>query len=138
MLNLAIALGGDFGRGSALAQVLADRLAVIGLVGQHHARIAVALLHQRLVHLAVVCLTLAQCYPDRQSGRVAAEVDLRGEAATRAAQGLVLDPPFCPAAQRCARTIVLSIICKASSSLQLSAKVSSMRSQMPELHQRRN
>ena len=48
---------------------------------------------------------------DRLAVEVAFEVDLRGEAAARAAERLVFLPPFAPAAETCARTTVESNIC---------------------------
>src|SRR3984957_4126570 len=47
-------------------------------------------------------------------------------------------PPFSPAAQRCARIVVLSIICNASSSPPLSASPCNRTSHTPDSHQRRN
>src|SRR6516162_1051033 len=138
VVHRAVALGGDFRRRAAIAQVLADRIAVIALVGEHGAGITVALLHQLVIGGDIMCLALAQHRADGKPRGVAAEVDLGGEAAARAAERLVLNPPFSPAAQRCARTVVLSIICNASASPPLSANASNTRSHTPERHQRRN
>ena len=83
-------------------------------------------------------LALAQQRDDCKPLGIAAEVYLGGEATARAAERLILNPPFSPAAQRCARTVVLSIICNASASPPLSANACSTKSQTPERHQRRN
>ena len=82
--------------------------------------------------------TCAQYNTDGKTYGVAAEMDFGGEAATRTAEGLELNPPFSPAAQRCARIVVLSIICNASSSPPLSASPCNRASQTPDSHQRRN
>src|ERR1700722_894994 len=47
-------------------------------------------------------------------------------------------PPFSPAAQRCVRIVVLSIICNASSSPPPSASPCNRTSHTPDWHQRRN
>jgi hypothetical protein len=83
-------------------------------------------------------LASAQHDGDGKAYRVAAEMDFGGEATTRAAKCLRLVPPFSPAAQRCARLVVLSIICRASNSPPPSARACRMTSHTPERHQRRN
>ena len=82
-------------------------------------------------------LALAQHHSDGQPYSVATEVDLGAEPAPRTAEGVTLNPPFSPAAQRCARTMVLSIICSMSRSPPLSASACRMTSHTPERHQRR-
>ena len=85
-----------------------------------------------------MCLALAERGTDRQADDVAAEMDFAAETAARATKRLVLTPPFSPAAQRCARTVVLSIICSMSNSPPLSASACKTMSHTPERHQRRN
>ena len=65
-------------------------------------------------------------------------MDLGGEAAAGAAKRLEVNPPFSPAAQRCARIVVLSSICKAPNSSPPSANPCNMTSHTPDWHQRRN
>jgi hypothetical protein len=48
---------------------------------------------------------------ERQAFEVALQVDLGAEATTRATERLALLPPFAPAAETCARMMVLSNIC---------------------------
>jgi hypothetical protein len=75
---------------------------------------------------------------DRQALTVCAKVDFGRKATTRAAKILVLRPPFAPAAQWCARMMVLSIICKASAPPPPSASACNSTSQIPLSVQRRN
>ena len=58
VVHRAVALGGDFRRRAAIAQVLADRIAVIALVGEHGAGITVALLHQLVIGGDIMCLAV--------------------------------------------------------------------------------
>lgn len=75
---------------------------------------------------------------DGQAVRVAADVELAREATSRAAKTLAMLPPLPPAAQWCARMLVLSIIRRRSASPPPSAKASSITSHNPDAVQRRN
>jgi hypothetical protein len=75
---------------------------------------------------------------DGQTLGVGASVDLGGQAAARAAERVGLGPPFPPAAQWCARTMVESIICRAVSDTSLPASASRITSHTPLSAQRRN
>ena len=83
-------------------------------------------------------LTWGQYRPDGQTDRIAAEMDFGAEPAAGTAESLGLGPPFSPPAQRCARMMVLSIICSMSRSPPLSASACKMTSHTPERHQRGN
>ena len=85
-----------------------------------------------------MCLARGQHRPNGQTDRIATEVDFGAEPAARTAESLGLGPPFSPAAQRCARMMVLSIICSMSRSPPLSASACKITSHTPERHQRRN
>lgn len=121
---------------AAVAQILAN--GVVAVVREHQAGAAVPLIHQVVVAGGVARLPATQIETDREPAQVAAEVDLDREAAARAAKCLILTLPSWPAAQRCARTVVLSIVCSRSASPPLSARVCSSTSQTPERHQWRN
>jgi len=138
MLDLAVGLGRDQRLAAALFDVVADGIAVEAAVAEHLLGIVVNLLHQGRVGGHVVRLTGGDHDGDGQAFGVAAGVDLSGEAAARAAEGVPLNPPFPPAAQWCARMMVASNICRAVSDTSLPANASSMRSQMPLSAQRRN
>lgn len=75
---------------------------------------------------------------DGQTVRVAADVELGREATSRAPQTRSMIPPLPPAAQWCARMLVLSIICRRSAPPPPSAKASSITSHSPDAVQRRN
>ncbi len=101
VLHLAVALGGDLRRRTAIAQVLTDRVAVIALIGEHRTRIAVALVHQRVIGCAVMRLAFAQHHPDGQAHRIAAEVNFGAEPAAGTAESLGLGiPQLCAASPR--------------------------------------
>ena len=137
VLDAPVAFGGDLRLAGAVADILADRIAVVAAVGEQDARVAVTLIHQLGIGRAVVRFARRQGQADRQAMGVGAEVDFGREATARAPKTLAMSPPFAPAAQWCARTMVLSIMCKASVSPPLSARACSTTSHKPEVVQRR-
>src|SRR5260221_7687885 len=76
-----------------------------------------------------VALTAGEDETHRQAQAAHRHVDLAGQAATRAANGLILSPPFAPAACWCARTMVESMIRYSKSGS--SARAAKMRCQTP-------
>ena len=87
------------------------RFAVIAFVGDDSARRDIRPDgHQRLELGGVGFLATRQIEGNREL-EIGFQVYLRRKAATRAAQRLVFLPPFAPAAETWARTIVLSNIC---------------------------
>ena len=78
----------------------AIRVAVIYLVGHRDARANVRADVERCLELgAVAGLAPGQVEVERMPVEIGLEVDFRREAATRAAEGLLLLPPFAPAAE---------------------------------------
>jgi len=71
--------------------------------------------HQLAEGGLLVALARGQHERHRPAPPVAADVQLAAEAAARAAQRLTEPPPFAPAAQRCARTLVPSTMCTSQS-----------------------
>lgn len=138
MLDAAVSLGRDIGDCPAVACVLPDGVAVISPISEQDAGITVALFHQVGISCAVVSLAGAQDDADGQPLGAGAEMALGREATSRTAKSLALSPPLKPAAQWCARTMVLSIICKASAGPPPSARASSITSQIRLTVQRRN
>ena len=67
-------------------------------------------IEQDLKLRAVARLTFREMESQRPSIEISLEVDLGREAPARAAQRLILLPPFAPAAETCARTMVESSI----------------------------
>ena len=75
-------------------------VAVISLVGHRDARADVWADVERCLELrAVARLTWGQVEVERMAVEIGLEVDFGREAATRAAEGLILLPPFAPAAE---------------------------------------
>ena len=58
---------------------MADRIAVVSLVRQHSAGIAIALLHQPVVSRHVVGFTLAESDANREAYGVATQMDFSAE-----------------------------------------------------------
>src|SRR6185437_13544928 len=137
VLHTAVLFGWDFGGSTPRADIVADRVAVVAAIGEQHVRVDVMLGHQIEIGGAVVGLPGRQKETDRKTLSVGPKVDLGREAAARTAKSLVLSPPFAPAAQWCARTMVLSIICSASPPPP-SARAASIRSHSSLVVQRRN
>ena len=96
ILYLAVALGRDLGCRAAVPQVMADGIAVVALVRQHGARIAVAFLHQPVVSRHVMGFALAEYDPDGETCGVATHVDLGAEPTARTAECLSLLLRVCP------------------------------------------
>jgi hypothetical protein len=94
VLHLAVALGRDLRRRATILQVVADRVAVITLVRQHRARVAVALLHQLIVGRHIMGFTCCQYDTDGKACGIAAEMEFGGEPAARTAKCLKLNPAF--------------------------------------------
>jgi site-specific DNA recombinase len=67
--------------------------------------------HQLAAGGLLVALARGHHERHRSAAAIAADVQLAAEAAARAAQRLAEPPPFPPAAQRCARTLVPSTMC---------------------------
>ena len=93
-LNLSVSLGGDDVCDASVAQVLADEVGVVSLVGKQNARRGSWLAHNRAVAFHIRGLTAAQRDRDREAQSVAAEMDLGREATARAPKTLVPAPFF--------------------------------------------
>jgi hypothetical protein len=111
VLDQAVSFCRDFWLATASAHVVADRVAVIAAIAEQNVGIAVSLRHEVGIGGTVMRLAGRQDDADRQALTVCAKVDFGRKATMRAAKILVLRPPFAPAAQWCARMMVLSIIC---------------------------
>jgi len=84
-------------------------LAVISLVRDRDSRAYVgADIKRRLELCAVADLAARQMEVERIAVEIGLEVDFGRETAARAAERLILLPPFAPAAETCARAVVLS------------------------------
>ena len=96
--------------GSALVQVLAQLGAIVGFVAEHPFR-RLHSANEALSDRAIVCLTSGQQDGNKAPFNICKCVNLRVAPSARAANSLLLLPPFPPAAERCAFTCVESIIC---------------------------
>jgi hypothetical protein len=114
VLDQSIALGWDFRPAITGSNVVADRIAIIAAIAEQNIRIAVALSHQVAIGSAVVSFAGRQNDADGKALAVGTKMDFGRKATARAAKTLVLSPPLAPAAQWCARMMVLSIICNVS------------------------
>lgn len=136
VLDTAVTFGGDLGRAAAGSNFVADRIAVVALVGQHDVRIGIVLGHQIAEGGAVMGFTRREDQGERKTLSVGPSMDFGRKATARAAKSLVLSPPLAPAAQWCARIEVLSTIWIASLPPP-SARASNIRSHKPLVVQRR-
>jgi hypothetical protein len=110
-LSGSVAAVRNDGADAAPACPLAVCLAVIALVGDHRpGRDVRADIEQGLEIAAVAGLTAGQVKGQGQPVQIALQVDLGGKSAARTAERLALVPPFAPAAETWARTIVESTI----------------------------
>jgi hypothetical protein len=96
--------------GSALVQVFAQRGAVVGFIAEHPFR-RLHSANEALSGRAIVCFTSGQQDGDKAPFNICECVNLRVAPSARAANSLLLLPPFPPAAERWAFTCVESIIC---------------------------
>lgn len=103
---------GNDGGDATLACRCAVGLAGIALVGDGGARLDVrAEAEQDREVRRIALLASGQVESDRMAVEVRLQMDFGGEAAARAAERLTVLPPFAPAAETWARTIVESNIC---------------------------
>jgi hypothetical protein len=102
---------GDYRTDAAPACRLAVGLGVVALVAENRPRRDVrADVEQDLEIAAVAGLAPGEMERQRQAIEIALQVDFGGKPAARAAQSLAVLPPFAPAAETWARTIVESTI----------------------------
>jgi len=101
----------DGGADAAPARRLSVRLGVVAFVAEHRPRGDVrANVEQDLEVAAVAGLAAGQVEGQRQAIEIELQVDFAGKAAARSAERLPVLPPFAPAAETWARTIVESTI----------------------------
>ena len=120
--------------GPAFSQFVAQLGAIVGLVAEH----PLGGLHsadQSLRDRAIMRFTTGQQDGKESAFSICKCVDLRVAPSARAANGLLLLPPFPPEAERCALTCVESIIC-VSTERPFPASFRNRFSQMPRRAQR--
>ena len=130
----AVGLRRNDGDSSTVIQLGADPIDVEGLVGEQ--RVELDTLDQRLDADAVVALTRQQNEANEIAERVDQRQDLGGQAAARAANGLILSPPFAPVPCWWTRTMVPSMIAYSKSGS--ADKLAKIRSKVPfKAHRRK-
>lgn len=102
--------GRDDGLDLPFGEVGTDGVGIVALVGKQSIRRALGQDDQGVIRLAVCCLSAGQVEGERSSEGVSQAVKLTGEPAPRAAKSASMSPPFPPAAETWARTVVLSML----------------------------
>ena len=110
--------GRDDGVTGLCGQEGADVIAVVGFVTEECARRWYGR-QKRAGTVEIMHITAGQEQSVEAARGVAERVDFGGAPTTRAADCLILLPPFAPAADRCARTAVLSTMARSGGSPQL-------------------
>ena len=94
----------------AFLQVIADSVSVISLVGDEGVRSSLRQVDQRVVAFAVRRLAGGEVEGDRPASGITETMNFTGEPAPRAAKSSLMNPPFPPAAETWARTVVESML----------------------------
>jgi hypothetical protein len=103
---------GDHRADAAITCGLPIGCGIVALVRDGGARRDVGTkIEQRFEVAAIAGFATGQMEGQGQTVEIGLQMDLRREAATRDAEGLAFLPPFAPAAETCARTMVESNIC---------------------------
>jgi hypothetical protein len=121
----------------AFGKISADCIGIVALVGKQGLGSVFWQTDQRVIGLAVCCLADRQVEGERSPEGISQAVKLTGEPAPRAAKSASMSPPFPPAAETWARTVVLSML-KWPLSAMISASVTATVSQTPASLHRRN
>src|SRR6185503_19194651 len=95
-------------QGLFVGDVVAEVVGIVSGIGKHV--LGAQPIEQRMGLGDVVPLSAGEQEPHRQPQAAHHQMDLAGQAATRAADRLILRPPFAPGASWCARTMVESMI----------------------------
>ena len=109
-LHAAVRTPGDDGLDIPLGQIGADGIGIIAFVCQQGIGCAFRLIDQRAIGLAIGCFADRQVEGDWPSEGISQAVKLTGEPAPRAAKSSSMSPPFPPAAETWARSVVLSML----------------------------
>jgi hypothetical protein len=89
---------------------MADVICVVCLVAQESVGRLRGQIDQLFIGFAVGRLSWCEVEGERSSFGISETVNLTGEPAPRAAKGSLMSPPFPPAAEMWARTVVLSML----------------------------
>ena len=135
--GLAVRARRDDGPDSLRDQGLADRAAVVPLVGEKMIGSLVGQRHHIVECRAVRRFAAGEIEGKREPGGINEKMNFTGEPAPRPAKSLFVSPPFAPAADTWPRTVVLSMLWRELSAIAW-ARVVATASQMPAaLHRRK-
>ena len=95
---------------ATLLEVITDCIGIVGLVGKQCVRRLLGQLDQCVVGLAVCRFTRREIERDGTASGITETMNFTGEPAPRAAKSSSMNPPFPPAAETWARTVVLSML----------------------------
>jgi len=109
-LHTAIWTAGNDGLDLSLGKVSPDCVGVVALVCEEGIRCAFRQVDQSVISLAIRRFAACQMESERTSEGISQAVKLTGEPAPRAAKSASMSPPFPPAAETWARTVVLSML----------------------------
>ena len=109
-LDTAVRTARDDGQDVAAGKVGSDGVGVIGLVCQKRPWRLLRQGDQRVIGLAIRRFADGQVEGDGSSSGISQTVKFTGEPAPRAAKSASMSPPFPPAAETWARTVVLSML----------------------------
>lgn len=105
-LHAAVSPAGNDGLDLSFSEIVADRICIVALVGEQSVRCALWQADQGVIGR----LADRQMEGERSSEGISQAVKLTGEPAPRAAKSASMSPPFPPAAETWARTVVLSML----------------------------
>lgn len=108
--GLAVGSRRDDGVDAVVAQVFADGIAVVALVGEEIGRTRFGERHHRFERRAVRRFAAGEMEGEGQASGIAETMNFTGEPAPRAAKSLLASPPFAPAACGWPRTVVESML----------------------------
>ena len=94
----------------ALLQVIADRVGVVSLIGKKSLRRLIRQIDQRVVGFAVCRFAGREMEGNGAASGITETMNFTGKPAPRAAKSSLMTPPFPPAAETWARTVVLSML----------------------------
>ena len=108
--RLAIRARRDHRPHADIAEAVADRVAVVALVGQQVGRPNLGQRGYRFKLRAVCRFPAREMEGEREADGITETMNLTGEPAPRAAKSLFASPPFAPAAETWPRTVVESML----------------------------
>ena len=108
--DFTVRLGWDDSFDATLLEVIADCIRVVSLIGEQSGRRALGKIDQRVVGLAVRRFARGEVESDGPASGITETMNFTGEPAPRAAKSSLMNPPFPPAAETWARTVVLSML----------------------------